>query len=293
MKDSSHPLTDDLLRERFGELSSEEYESLRKRLEESGYDPEREGAVDSLLWQTANEVPEEAPPLPASVREAFERARLDAENSASEPSVYETPKRYTGSEPKNVVSMSRWHSSMVITGGLAAAAAIVIAFVTYIRPVSAPVSVSFANAVTLLTPGEQTGFLEPIFTWNSENSGVVDVMVRSESGEAVASLNQAFSPLRWSALESVSNLTADESYRLELSNEEGVIATREFRTAPAAEGAPAPAETLEEIISQCEQLLTENRAADAWMLWGELTVTQKGDPRMQDLKEQILAVIAG
>ncbi|MEM1444230.1 MAG: hypothetical protein AAGF67_17925 [Verrucomicrobiota bacterium] len=293
MEDASHPLSDELLRERFGDLSNEELDSLRRTLSDLDYDPETEGEVDRVLRRAAAVVSEEAPPLPASVREAFETARLDAENSSSEPSVYETPKRYQSEKKDKVVPMSRWHSSVVITGGLAAAAAIVIAFVTFIRPVSQPISFTFADAVTLLTPGEQTGFLEPIFTWKAENSGVVDVTVRTESGEAIASLDKAFSPLRWSALEASASLSADEVYELELSNGEGVIALREFRTASVAEGAPTPEPSLEEIIVQCEELIADNRPADAWMLWGELTVTQKADPRMQELKEQILAVIAG
>lgn len=293
MEDSSQFPSDEVLKERFGDLPDEELDPLRRSLEKIEYDPDEEAPVDRALRNAAESASEAAPPLPDSVRESFEKARLSAGNEASESDVYGTPKRYQSGEPSNVISMGHWHSSAVITAGLAVAAAVAVAFVTFVRPVTKPVPFVFADAITLLTPGEQTGFLEPIFTWKAGNSGVTDVAVRDADGAVIATLEQAFSPLRWSALEASEELEPGKSYELELSSESGVLATREFQTAAEAKGAPEPDDTLEGIISQCERLIADNRAADAWMLWGELNVSEKADPRMQELKEQILAVIAG
>lgn len=293
MSDLPQRPSDDSLQERFGPLSTEELAALRKALAEMDYDLPLDEEMDRVLRETSEVSLDEDRPIPFSVRSAFEKARLAAENDTREASVYETPKRYGSERPSKIVSMSRWHSTGVIAGGLAAAAAITIAFVTYVRPVASPLVPVFADAVTLLTPGDTTGFLEPVLTWQAENGGVVHVTVRSAEGEIVASLENAFSPLRWSALERIKELSAGTRYAVEVSGEKLTLASREFETASEAEGAPEPEVTLDGIVTQCEALLAANRAADAWMLWGELTAQQKSDVRMQDLKTRILSLIAG
>ncbi len=293
MKDESfEDIPDKLLRERFGNLTDEELLEVRSELVAQKFDPEADRIVNSVLEKSATASRGDAPPLPESVRRSFENARLSVENASADADVYATPKRYQ-SEPSGTKPMSRLHSISVISGGLAAAAAIVVAYVTYIRPVDQAPVITYADNVTLLTPGEKTGFIEPIFTWKSGNGGVVDVRVLSSAGETVASLDTAFSPLRWSSLKSSGPLDEGEVYELEIRTPDGLLSSRSFETGVEASGAPAPGESLESIIKQCQALIAANRPADAWMLWGELTSTQKSDPRMQELKDEILSVIAG
>ncbi|MDF1659921.1 MAG: hypothetical protein P1U58_20065 [Verrucomicrobiales bacterium] len=291
--DTPHSLTDERLLALFGDLSTKELGLLKEELARNDFDSLTDAKVHEALEKLVADGRGEVPPLPADVRTSFETARLRVLNETELPEVYETPKRYDSPSGQRTSEMSRWHSSVVITGGLAAAAAIVIAFVTYVRPVERPSSLSYADVVTLLTPGEETGFLEPIFTWNAENGGVVDVAVISAEGKEVASLVNAFSPLRWSSLKSTEALVSGELYMVEISTPTGLVANRQFATGAEAGGAPVPERSLEEIILQCQDLIAASRPADAWMLWGELTAIQKADPRMQALKEEILSVITG
>ncbi len=294
MKDDLSKLkTADYLRKQFGDLSESEIAEISRELGQDLNSIVNDEEVDQRIRKMFVASDQEMPTLSAAVRTKLETARLNAENEQSEGDVYALPKRYQGSEVKKGFVGSRWHTSAVIMGGLAAAAAITIAYVSFVRPVIPKVVVTFAEAITLLTPGPETGFLEPVFTWNSGNGGVVDVKVRAADGSAVAELGNAFSPLRWSSMETKARLESGTEYQLEISGRDGMLETRSFRTAKSAGGAPVPAATLEEIIDQCRSYIGESRPADAWMLWGELTGEQKADPGMQELKAEILAVISG
>lgn len=297
MKDDPISISDELLRATLGELSEKELAEIREALSSEALNADHDSKVDQVLRAAAlvgNEG--EAPALPAAVRDRLEAARdsaiSDSVGGETETGVYSVPKRYDADHGtgKNI---SRFHTTAVIAGGLAVAASVAVAFVTYVRPVTQQMAITFAEAANLLTPGEETAFLEPIFTWKADNGGVVEVEVFDGEGTRLARLDKAFSPLRWESLEVEQALEPGVEYELKLSTRDGVIVTRPFQTVPSASGAPTPGETLEGIIEQCESYIAANRPADAWMLWGELTASQKSDPRMQALKEQILAVIAG
>lgn len=297
-EDSDSILSSVGLRSRFPELSDAELKELRRALAEdlsaNDWDLIRDAEVDRVLRAEVSDADEPVPPLPERIRTAMETARLERENQSRGADLYALPKRYgTTADAGDAAPVSRWHTASVVAGGLAVAAAITVAYVSLVRPVTSDPVVPFAGAVTLLTPGEETSFLEPVFTWDVDVAGVVDVRVVSPDGAELAALEDAFSPLRWSAFKTVGAMQPGGEYRLEISSPEGLLASRRFRIVETAQGSPEPAGSLDGILRQCRQLLSENRPADAWMLWAELTTAQKDDPRMQELKEQILAVLAG
>ncbi|MDF1823927.1 MAG: hypothetical protein P1U68_04750 [Verrucomicrobiales bacterium] len=297
MKDDTSSISNETLRATLGDLTDEEIIQLREELSGESIDSQTDIKVDGILHLVAAASKKEVtPPLPEGVRESLEAARVQAESDAqggeTETGIYSVPKRYDP-QRKEREGRGNWHSAGVIAAGLAIAASVAVAFVTYVRPVNHSIPVSFAEAVSLLTPGEETSFLEPVFTWEVDNGGVVEIEISTSDGVRIASLDRAFSPLRWSSLRHEASLEPGVEYEMKLSTREGELASSRFRTASAASGAPLPAGSIDEIVAQCEGYLAANRPADAWMLWGELTAAEKSDPRMQVLKEQILAVITG
>ena len=266
---------------------------------EGTIDFDRDTQIDQFLRSVSSlgEIPtEDIPPLPATLRAELERATISEgveDTVEADSTIYSIPRRFREGAPKSSARPRTGITSMVFwTAGLAAAAAVAILATTKLR--SKPqVEVPIANAATVLTPGEVTGFTEPIFTWETDNGGVVDVMiVDRETGDTIATLSQAFSPLRFQAMAKNEPLRPNASYAIRLMASERQLGERIFNTGENAKGAPLPAGDVDAIVRQCESLLAERRAADAWMLWSELTVTEKSDPRMQELRTRILALLA-
>lgn len=59
----------------------------------------------------------------------------------------------------------------------------------------------------------------------------------------------------------------------------------------AVQRGPRREATLEGVIRQCEGFIASGRPADAWMLWTQLSESEKQDPKMQELKKVILEKI--
>jgi hypothetical protein len=298
MSESSHHMTDEDLEKTLGELGEDEIAEIRKGLGSLEIDPEKDFAMDSLLKETASAVEdEEIPGIPASAMALFEAQREAAmaevaqEEEDLDSTIYSQPRRYSEAPPKQSF-LSRFRIPVGL--GLAgAAAAIAVAMLYQGGEGTSGIPVAVADAVSVLTPGEVTGFTEPVLTWKAENGGVVDIeVVESGSGKTVASLDRAFSPVRWGTLSSQGALEPGVEYEVRLTAEGKSLATKTFSTMSSAAAAPEPASDLDGIVAQCEALIAGNRPADAWMLWAELNSSQKADPRMQELRKVILAKIA-
>lgn len=301
MKREAKEISDDEWTKSLGELNEADFSALRDGLEGETVDLEADGKLDKLLRDATSESKvsiDDAPPLPPSVRERFEAekntalAAIAAEEEELDASIYSTPRRYSP-EPEKKSFLSKLFGPIGI--GVVGAAAAVCIGVFVINRSEAPSTVTTfaANSATMLTPGEVTGFTEPVFTWNTDNGGSVDIEIREVgTGRVVGSLKQVFSPLRYSSLVGDEALSGNGNYEVKILNGDEALASRTFKTLDATGGAPAPPEEMDEIIRQCKELIAKNRPADAWMLWGELTVDQKKDPRMKELKELILGAIA-
>lgn len=290
-------MTDEDLEKTLGELGKDEIAEIRKSLGNLEVDPEKDLAMDSLLKDTASAVDDDGvPEIPASAMALFEEQREAAmaevaqEEADLESTIYSQPRRYSEPSPKqSFFSRLRLPVGLGLAG---AAAAIAVAMLYQGSESTSGIPVTVADAVSVLTPGDVTGFTEPVLTWKAENGGVVDVeVVESGSGRTIASLDQAFSPVRWGTLSTQGALKPGVEYEVRLTAEGKSLATKTFSTIASA-AAPEPAADLDGIVAQCEALLAENRPADAWMLWAELNSSQKADARMQELRKVILAKIA-
>ena len=177
-----------------------------------------------------------------------------------------------------------------MAGGIAALA--VAAFLVYNNQ-SQETPVRLASSATILTPGAQTGFSEPTITWKTDHPAPVRIVIEdTASGAKVAEVNDAFSPLPFRRIGGT--LKPNISYRILIQSDpqtKNEIAQSTFTISHQSEGAPTRDSTVEGVVKQCENLIAANRHADAWMLWAELTSSEKSDPRMQDLKVKILEKI--
>ena len=297
MSDSKHTLTDKELERTLGPLNEDEIADLRDRLADFDGSAETDLAIDELLRETAGEVTEvNVPDIPPATRELFDARRKEAleevaaEEEDLESTIYSKPRRYE--EPSEKKSLfDRFRLPVGLAVGAAAVVAAGLFFLGERNSGSTGTDILYADAVSVLTPGEVTGFTEPVLTWKAANGGAADIEVVDAAGGAVlAKLDQAFSPVRWSALDTQSSLKPGTKYEVRVLAGKSVLASRTFST-EGKETAPTPAENLDGIVQQCEELIAANRSADAWMLWAELNAAQKSDPRMQELKQRILQEI--
>lgn len=301
MKREAKEISDDEWTKSLGELNEADFAALREGLAGEPVDLESDAKVDRLMKSVGSggKVSEEdAPPLPDSIRDMFEAQKnetlesLAAEEDSLESSIYSRPRRYhPEKEKKSLFSILFGPVGLAVVG--AAAAVCIGLFVILREKPASPVDTLAATTASMLTPGDVTGFTEPVFTWNTDNGGSVDIeIIETSTGRVVGSLKQVFSPLRFSSLAGEKSLSGDGTYEVRILNGDKALASRTFKTQNARDGAPSPSDNLDEIIRSCEELIAANRPADAWMLWGELTADQKKDPRMAELKEKILGAIA-
>ncbi|MCG8600446.1 MAG: hypothetical protein MI807_09925 [Verrucomicrobiales bacterium] len=294
MSEPDHTLTDEELEKTLGSLGEDDIAEVRKEL--SGFDvnAETDQSIDELLRETAGDLPEvNVPDIPAAAKELFDARRKEAfeevaaEEQNLEATVYSRPRRY-GDAPEKKGFFARFRLPVGLAATALAAALVVGMFYKGDDPTG---DILYADVASLLTPGDVTGFTEPVFTWDVANQGAADIeVIESGSRKVVAALERAYSPLRWSALESSAALESGKGYEVQVKSGGSVLASRSFSIKGAA-AAPVPAGNLDDIVKQCEELIADNRPADAWMLWAELNASQKSDPRMQELKEKILQKI--
>tara|TARA_R110002096_G_scaffold238140_3_gene429580 strand:- start:822 stop:1718 length:897 start_codon:yes stop_codon:yes gene_type:complete len=292
MKKEAKNLSEKEIESAVGTIDSADLESIRDGLRGETIDLEVDGRIDGLM-KMANDVSlvdeSDIPPLPSDVRDFFEEQRefteveVRKEEKKLNETVFTKPRRQALPAKEKV----SWFPRLALPVGLAAAAVITVAVASKSIFPGSP-NVAFAGSVSLLTPGDLTGYAKPTFTWETDNGGVVGLTVKDQaSGETVVSLEKAYSPIRFEALKGSGALKPGSQYLVELTSGEQSLAVRPFETLEDSSGAPKPQKTLGGIIGQCKKLIAENRSADAWMLWGELTSQQKQDPRMQALKDQI------
>jgi len=152
-----------------------------------------------------------------------------------------------------------------------------------------------AGTAEVLTPAGATAFTEPVFTWTTDNGGVVRIeVIDPVTGETLATLDRAYSPVRFSSMERFSTLAEGRAYRVAVRDAKKgrLLADGGFATIAGGEGAPQRAGALDDVLRQCESYVGAGRPADAWMIWAELSGDEKADPRMQALRERILAKLA-
>lgn len=298
MSEPSHPLTDEMLDRAFDGLGPDDRDAIRDALSETEIDPETDASVDALLRGTASLDDGDVPPIPASALALFEKNKSEAlaevarEEAELDSSIYSKPRRYADTTGEKVSFFSRFKLPIGIAGVAAAAAAVAIG-VFWTGGTGGIVAPVYAEKADLLTPGPTTGFSEPVFTWESGNGGAATLEVAAADGTTVARLENAYSPVRWKSIPGAGQLEPGAEYRIQISTPETMLAEQSFQLSDDAEASPVPADSLDGIVEQCESLLAANRAADAWMLWAELTASEKSDPRMQELKTRILQQIAG
>jgi hypothetical protein len=260
----------------FGPLSPDEAAEVLADLEGRGVSLDQEEAAHRVLHRTAAAVllaqGAPVPPMPDALLLRLEGIRHVASRPQAVPS-----------KPRSTFRFPFW-----VGFALTSFAAVAVAALFFVRNAASPAGALVAAQI--LTPGSETGFTRPTFTWKLKTSAPVRAeVVDPETGAVIASLDQVFSPLSFDRLPA-SDLLPGRAYELKLSAS-GSSVTRPFRIAPTAAGAPAREPTLDGVIRQCETLLTQNRPSDAWMLWAELTEAEKSDPRMQALKARILGLI--
>lgn len=311
MKRKVENLSDAELEAILGDVSKVDIDVARRNLKEGEVDLEMDVAVNRLLEDLGRETTVDSgdvPDLPPEVKslfvnskkETFEKmAKEEAELKGSvyvrsvETSPIAGPKKRDGGLLASIFRPA------VISWAICAAAIAIGIFVikSNNQPGAQGGSVLVASEATVLTPGKLTGFSEPTFTWETNNGGVVFVdVVEAESGKVVASLDRAFSPLRFQSMNGEGPLKGGLKYKVSVRGGEKastVLTTQEFETVAKVEGAPKREETLEGVIKQCENFLAESRPGDAWMLWAELTADEKADERMQQLKVLILSELVG
>lgn len=296
MSGDGNNFSEEYLEETMGDLDGVDLEKLRGDLEAVGVDAASDGNVHRLFSEAASASEEsEVPEIPSAAMALFEEKRAEAFARVAEEEAELDRSIASKSEDSKSVRKERsaFFRLPVQLGLLGAAAAVAVAFVWQQGKNGQAPNVTYAQSVTVLTPGEATGFAEPVFTWKADNGGAVDVtVVDGESGNEVASVELAYSPLRWSSLSDRAALEPGRGYEVRLSSGGERLSERAFRTLDSAADAPEPEATIEGIIEQCENLIAENRPADAWMLWAELTGEQKAHPKMQELKTMILQQIA-
>ena len=313
MKKKLSEFSESELKAAFGSLSEEDLAELRTTAEDTEFDPGKQAALDGALRQLDPSAAIEVPPMPDSFRNKVSAtvaqavASRDAsvhpaakaeepEASGPAPSASQGRSRpRAGSSRKRESWWSRIFQPAPLIGFAAAAAAVAVAMFVFRGSPDGGANVLAANSVTLLTPGQSTGFVEPTFTWRTDNGGAVTVIVIDErAGKTIARLDTSYSPVRFASLEKQSPLEPGSNYRVELRREDEsgeLLAKRDFSILPAAEAAPERDKTLEGVIEQCKDLIAAGRHADAWMLWGEITAREKQDPRMAELKALILKEI--
>ncbi len=310
MKRKVEELSDLELESVLGQMGKIDMDVARRNLADGEIDLDADATMNRLLADMGKETTVDSgdvPNLPDSVRMMFEESKkqtfdlLAEEEAALSGSVYVRSmdtSPIAGPVKKDGGLLASIFRPAVVSWGICAAAIAVGIFViknNNERPAGLPILV--ATEASVLTPGKVTGFSEPTFTWETDNGGVVFVdVVNAESGAVVASLDRAFSPVRYSLMKDASALEAGQNYRVSVRGGEAagtVLASQEFATVSDASGAPERAESLDGVIKQCENYLAANRAGDAWMLWAELTAAEKSDARMQELKTKILAELVG
>ena len=301
MKRPAKEISDDEWKKSLGEMNEADFAALKEGLVGESIDLEQQEKLGRLLSAASSDMKvaeEDAPPLPDSVRARFEAAKNEALASEAaaeaelESSIYSQPRRYRPEAEKKSFFSSLFGPIGLGIAGAAAAVAVGV----YVKNSSAPDSGAMtlaANSASVLTPGEITGFAEPIFTWKTDNGGAVDIeIIETGTGRVIGSMKRVFSPLRYSSLLGEGGLSGNSEYEVRILSDGEALASQEFRTRDSLERSPFPPENLDAIIRRCEELIADSRPADAWMLWGELTSSQKADPRMQELKTKILGAIA-
>jgi len=269
----------------FGPLSPDEAAEVLADLEGRGVSLDQEEAAHRVLQRTSAAVPiaqgAPVPPMPDALLLRLEGIRHVAAQAIAPP--VPTQAVASKTKPKSTFRLPFW-----VGFALTSFAAVAVAALFFVRNAASPAGALVAAQI--LTPGSETGFTRPTFTWKLKTSVPVRAeVVDPETGAVIASLDQVFSPLSFDRLPAP-DLVPGRAYELKLSAS-GSAVTRPFRLAPSAAGAPVREPTLDGVIRQCETLLTQNRPSDAWMLWAELTEAEKSDPRMQALKARILGLI--
>lgn len=303
MKRNIEEISAEEWKETLGDLGDDELEAIRaeKSGQEIDFDADRD--LHRLLEEMGKETTtdgDDVPGLPDSVRKVFETERNQVfDRLAQEEWEVERAALQKKAEQRRAARqrspLAKFFRPAVLSWAASAALIAVGAYflVTELnRPNRGYLA---ATTASVLTPGDITGFTEPTFTWDTDNGGIVKlVVVEIESSKTVATLDRAFSPSRFTSMEVVSSLQAGKSYRVTVVNaheQDEVLATQEFATLGEAAGRPERAADLEGVINQCRTYLAENRAGDAWMLWAELTPAEKADTRMEELRVEILAVL--
>ena len=267
----------------FGPLSPDEAAEVLADLEGRGVSLDQEEAAHRVLQRTTVAAPmaqgAPVPPMPDALLLRLEGIR----HVAAQPIAPPVPTQAVPSKPRSTFRLPFW-----VGFALTSFAAVAVAALYFVRNAASPAGALVAAQI--LTPGAETGFTRPTFTWRMETAAPVRAeVVDPETGAVIASLDQVFSPLSFDRLPAA-DLVPGRAYELKLSASGSAI-TRPFRIAPTAAGAPVREPTLDGVIRQCETLLAAHRPADAWMLWAELTEAEKSDPRMQALKARILGLI--
>lgn len=299
MKKPLKEFTEEELSAAFGtDLSEEERDQLIAAEGDSIFDPAEEAAFHSNLRQSGQavqtQVAEAVPALPPSVKAEMEQAMQAAltEKAAADAAFQKQAEAaYQPPVPKTVPKEKKFNFSALL--GLAGAcAALAIGAYWYVNFTGqSGAGMTMAKSARILTPGPVTGFSDPVFTWQAENGGAVDIRIL-DKGKVVAGIETVFSPIALDKLGTGLNLEPGKAYTFQVLSPEKILAEKSFAISEdAAVGGPVREPTLEGVIRQCENYIAQNRPADAWMLWSKLTDPEKQDERMKALKERIMALI--
>jgi hypothetical protein len=268
----------------FGPLDPNEADEVLADLQQRNASLSEEEPTHLLLARAAAQAPRPLhappPPMPDHTLLRLEGIRhLGAQAVAPERLAPEPPPQRHD---------SGWSAMLTLALGALAAVAVVAMFAQRNHPATAPSS-GPAIAARVLTPGGETGFTRPTLTWELKDPVPVRAeIVEAGTGNVVASAGPAFSPLTFERM-SPTDLVPGRAYEVRLVSPDRVpVHSKGFKVATDARGAPVREPSLDGVIRQCEDFINRNRPGDAWMLWAELTETEKSDPRMQALKRRIL-----
>jgi|GEM_PF-2005743 len=302
MKRATEELEEGEWRACLGDLPSSELEEAKAALSGVEIDVEENLDLDRMLRALARDTATDesmAPSLPLSSRRQFEKRKASAmarvAREEAERRLVEEERRRRERRERHRRSPLRFLRPALTALG-AVAAIMGASYLAWEGRALPGDQALVATSAVILTPSGPTGFTEPVFTWKADNGGVVRLeVVDPVTGDLIASLDRAYSPVRFSALDRRSLLAEGRVYRFVVMDAKGeeVLAESGFTTVTGGEGAPQRAGELDEVVAQCESYLAEGRPGDAWMIWAELTSDEKSDPRQQALKARVLDELGG